>query len=68
VLGIANRSMSCAARSPSRLVQRAFNEYEVDSVFHSRQAMVGVANRSPLSTFEPTSWHWSVLEAAGSRH
>lgn len=48
------------------LVQRALNEYEVDSVFHlAAQAMVGVANRSPLSTFESNiAGTWHVLEAA----
>lgn len=48
------------------LVQRAINEYEVDSVFHlAAQAMVGVANRSPLSTFESNiGGTWQVLEAA----
>lgn len=35
------------------LLERALNEYEVESVFHlAAQALVGVANRSPLSTFE----------------
>jgi len=35
------------------LVQRALNEYEVEAVFHlAAQALVGAANRSPLSTFE----------------
>lgn len=35
------------------LVSRILNEYEIDAVFHlAAQALVGVANRSPLSTFE----------------
>lgn len=35
------------------LVSRILNEYEIDSVFHlAAQALVGAANRSPLSTFE----------------
>lgn len=35
------------------LMERALNEYEVEAVFHlAAQALVGVANRSPLSTFE----------------
>ena len=48
------------------LVQRVLNEYEVDSVFHlAAQAMVGVANRSPLSTFESNiTGTWCVLEGA----
>jgi len=47
------------------LLNRALAEYEVDTVFHlAAQAIVGVANRNPLSTFESNirgSWH--VLEA-----
>jgi len=35
------------------LIQRALNEYEIDAVFHlAAQAIVGAANRSPISTFE----------------
>ena len=35
------------------VVSRALNEYEIDTVFHlAAQALVGAANRSPLSTFE----------------
>ena len=35
------------------LIRRVLNEYEVDAVFHlAAQAIVGVANRSPISTFE----------------
>lgn len=35
------------------LIERALNEYEIDSVFHlAAQTLVGLANRSPLSTFE----------------
>lgn len=35
------------------LIERVLNEYEIDGVFHlAAQAFVGVANRSPLSTFE----------------
>ncbi|MEI6231705.1 MAG: NAD-dependent epimerase/dehydratase family protein [Planctomycetota bacterium] len=35
------------------LMERIITEYEVDSVFHlAAQAIVGAANRSPLSTFE----------------
>jgi len=48
------------------LVQRAINEYEVDTVFHlAAQAIVGVANRSPISTFESNiAGTWHLLEAA----
>ena len=38
-------------------VQRALNEYSVTAVFHlAAQSQVGVANRSPLST-----WHANIL-------
>lgn len=47
------------------LVNRTIAEYEIDTVFHlAAQAIVGVANRNPLSTFESNirgTWH--VLEA-----
>ncbi|MBT4174745.1 NAD-dependent epimerase/dehydratase family protein [archaeon] len=48
------------------LLERTINEYEIDTVFHlAAQAIVGTANRSPLSTFDSNirgTWH--VLEAA----
>lgn len=35
------------------LLERILNEYEIEAVFHlAAQAIVGAANRSPLSTFE----------------
>jgi CDP-glucose 4,6-dehydratase len=35
------------------LLERILNEYEIEAVFHlGAQAIVGAANRSPLSTFE----------------
>lgn len=47
------------------LVDRILNEYEVDSCFHlAAQAIVGIANRSPISTFESNiKGTWCVLEA-----
>jgi CDP-glucose 4,6-dehydratase len=47
------------------LVERALNEYEIDTCFHlAAQAIVGAANRSPLSTFESNiKGTWVVLEA-----
>jgi len=47
------------------LVLRALGEYEVDGVFHlAAQTLVGVANRSPVSTFETNvRGTWLVLEA-----
>jgi len=46
-------------------MERAINEYEVDTVFHiAAQAIVGVANRNPMSTFESNiKGTWVVLEA-----
>lgn len=35
------------------LMERILNEYDIDAVFHlAAQALVGAANRSPISTFE----------------
>jgi CDP-glucose 4,6-dehydratase len=46
-------------------VERAINEYEVDTVFHfAAQTIVTTANRNPLSTFESNiRGTWTVLEA-----
>lgn len=48
-----------------RLVERVLGEYEIDTVMHlAAQAIVGVANRNPVSTFESNiAGTWSVLEA-----
>jgi len=45
--------------------ERAMNEYDIDACFHlAAQALVGVANRSPLSTFESNiKGTWNILEA-----
>jgi len=47
------------------LIERAINEYAVDTVFHlAAQAIVGVANRNPMSTFEANiKGTWVLLEA-----
>jgi CDP-glucose 4,6-dehydratase len=47
------------------VIERAIGEYEVDTVFHlAAQAIVGVANRNPTSTFEANiKGTWTVLEA-----
>jgi CDP-glucose 4,6-dehydratase len=47
------------------VLERAVGEYEVDTVFHlAAQTIVGVANRSPVSTFEANiRGTWNVLEA-----
>ncbi len=51
-------------------VERAFNEYEIEYCLHlAAQAIVGAANRSPLSTFESNiRGTWTVLEAARNSH
>ena len=48
------------------LLERALAEYEIQTVFHlAAQTIVGVANRSPLSTFEANiKGTWCLLEAA----
>jgi CDP-glucose 4,6-dehydratase len=47
------------------LIERALAEYEVETVFHlAAQTIVGVANRSPISTFETNMrGTWTLLEA-----
>ena len=49
-----------------RLLERALGEYEIETVFHlAAQTIVGIANKSPLSTFETNiKGTWCVLEAA----
>lgn len=48
------------------LLERVLAEYEIETIFHlAAQTIVGIANRSPLSTFETNirgTWH--LLEAA----
>jgi len=48
-----------------QLLERAINEHEADTVFHiAAQAIVGTANRNPLSTFEANiRGTWNMLEA-----
>jgi len=50
------------------LLERAMAEYEVQNVIHlAAQTIVGIANRSPLSTFETNiKGTWCLLEAARS--
>lgn len=47
------------------LIQRVLNEKKIDTCFHlAAQAIVGVANESPLSTFESNiKGTWVMLEA-----
>ena len=46
------------------LVNRVFNEYEIDSCFHlAAQPIVTIANRSPIPTFETNiKGTWNILE------
>jgi CDP-glucose 4,6-dehydratase len=48
------------------LLERALAEYEIQTVLHlAAQTIVGIANKSPLSTFETNiKGTWCVLEAA----
>ncbi len=48
------------------LLERTLGEYEIDTVFHvAAQAIVGIANRNPLSTFEANiRGTYNLLEAA----
>jgi CDP-glucose 4,6-dehydratase len=64
--GIAARISSVrGALEDYPLLERAVNEYEIDSVFHlGAQAIVGAANRNPLATFEANvRGTWNLLEA-----
>ena len=47
------------------LLERALGEHEIDTVFHvAAQAIVGVANRNPISTFRANiEGTWNLLEA-----
>ena len=46
-------------------LERAIGEYETDTVIHvAAQAIVGIANRNPISTFESNiQGTWNLLEA-----
>lgn len=50
----------------ARLIERVFNEYEIETVFHlAAQTLVGTANQSPVATFRANiEGTWNVLEAA----
>ena len=47
------------------LLERVLGEYEINAVFHlAAQAIVGIANRNPLSTLETNvQGTWALLEA-----
>ncbi|WZL71496.1 GDP-mannose 4,6-dehydratase [Clostridiaceae bacterium 35-E11] len=46
-------------------LERSLGEYEIDTVFHlAAQAIVGIANRNPISTFHANILGtWNILEA-----
>ncbi len=54
------------ALEEERTLERAVNEYAIDTVFHlGAQTIVGTANRDPRSTFEANvRGTWNVMEAA----
>ncbi|HEV3238539.1 MAG TPA: GDP-mannose 4,6-dehydratase [Gemmataceae bacterium] len=54
----------CVENQP--FLERALAEYEIETVIHlAAQTIVGIANRSPLSTFETNiQGTWCLLEAA----
>ena len=47
------------------VLERTIGEYEIDTVFHiAAQAIVGIANRNPISTFNANIMGtWNLLEA-----
>lgn len=51
-------------------IARGFNEYDIEICFHlAAQAIVGSANKSPLSTFESNiKGTWNLLEACRLNH
>lgn len=53
------------ALEDERTIERAVNEYAIDTVFHAgAQTIVGTANRDPRSTFDANvRGTWNVLEA-----
>lgn len=64
--GIADRIRTVYGRLEDLgTLERAINEYEVDTVFHlAAQTIVGIANREPLATFEANiKGTWNLLEA-----
>ena len=52
------------------LLERVLAEHEIDTVFHlAAQTIVGIANRSPISTFETNvQGTWALLEACRRNH
>lgn len=66
LLGLEERvNVVSGSVTDAELMDRAIGEYEVDTVFHlAAQTLVGVANRSPLPTWEANvRGTWTVMEA-----
>jgi CDP-glucose 4,6-dehydratase len=59
-------SIVTGAVEDQSLMERMFGEYDVVTVFHlAAQSQVGVANRTPVATYEANvRGTWAVLEAA----
>ena len=53
----------CGDVRDQEMMERVLGEYEIDTVMHlAAQAIVGVANRNPISTFESNiAGTWSAL-------
>ena len=65
-LGLDRRVIAVhGAIEDAEVVERALNEYEIEVVFHlAAQAIVGISNESPRSTFTTNiTGTWTVLEA-----
>ena len=66
VLGFKNKiSIVIGNLTDFEVVDRVLNEYNIDTCFHiAAQAIVGSANRAPLSTFESNiKGTWNILES-----
>lgn len=66
LLGLEERvNVVAGSVTDAELMDRAIGEYAVDTVFHlAAQTLVGVANRSPLPTWEANvRGTWTVMEA-----
>nr|WP_184308837.1 GDP-mannose 4,6-dehydratase [Anaerosolibacter carboniphilus] len=62
---ISNMCMVNGSLEDLEIIERALGEHEIDTVFHlAAQAIVGVANRNPISTFKANIMGtWNILEA-----
>ncbi|MFT9496064.1 GDP-mannose 4,6-dehydratase [Anaerosolibacter sp.] len=62
---ISNVCMVNGSLEDLEIIERALGEHEIDTVFHlAAQAIVGVANRNPISTFKANIMGtWNILEA-----